>query len=62
MTDDPMPASFVWSEEEDQQEPTGPALGTYPMREALKWERRNTVGAKLARFLEDLADRVRGWH
>lgn len=57
MTDDPMPASFVWADE-DQQEPIGPALGNYPVRV----DRRRTIGAKLARFLEDLADRVRGWH
>lgn len=62
MTDHPNPASFVWGD--DQPEPDGPALGTYeaPSKYPSPFERRQTVGAKLARFLDDLADCVRGWH
>lgn len=63
MTDDPMPASFVWTgddgPDEMQKVPDGPALGNYP---ATRQDRRATVGEKLARFLNDLADSVRGWH
>ena len=86
MSDDPMPASFVWTGDDDEMQkvPDGPALGNYPARtigSSLPWERgglsakigdfdrkslhrdrRATVGEKLARFLNDLADSVRGWH
>ena len=71
MTDDPMPASFVWTGDDDEMQkvPDGPALGNYPADGWLRrgtigssWDRRATVGEKLARFLNDLADSVRGWH
>ena len=74
MSDDPMPASFVWTgyDDEMQKVPDGPALGNYPASDGsiqsmidcsrAYIERRATVGEKLARFLNDLADSVRGWH
>ena len=81
MSDDPMPASFVWTGDDDEMQkvPDGPALGNYPaglselqrqyhdqcrywMESASQRDRRATVGEKLARFLNDLADSVRGWH
>lgn len=98
MTDDPMPASFVWTgddgPEDMQKVPDGPALGNYvagplgPVDQSL-WlthkaklvmdesyrdlarggpytatnpDRRSTMGEKLARFLNDLAEKVRGVH
>ena len=39
-----------------QPEPTGPALGNYPVP-----DRRRTMGEKIARFLRDLADRAQSW-
>lgn len=73
--DDPMPASFVWTgddgPEDMQKVPDGPALGNYPAQgvlsrgtigSSLPWDRRATVGEKLARFLNDLAESVKGWH
>lgn len=90
MTDDPMPASFVWTgddgPEDIQKVPEGPALGNYPVncgdgvyrftvpRDTPGWkeisldidsavpDRRSTMGEKLSRFLNDLAEKVRGIH
>lgn len=80
MSDDPMPAPFVWTGDDDEMQkvPDGPALGNYPAihKGAVAYtafkigefevpapvDRRATVGEKLARFLNDLADSVRGWH
>ena len=68
----PRPVDFAWNDPEPvQQEPTGPALGNYPAEPSplsaaydrpSRFERRRTVGEKLARFLDKLADRARGWH
>ena len=64
----PRPVDFAWNDPEPvQQEPTGPALGNYPAEpegsfNILGRDRRRTVGEKIARFLDDLADRARGWH
>ena len=73
--DDRIPASFVWTGDDgpdDQQRvPEGPALGNYPAvhyrltERGVPWpgtERRTTMGEKLARFLNDLAEKVRGIH
>lgn len=60
--DDRMPASFVWTDDDElQKEPEGPALGNYPGY-LPQWDRRQPVGEKLARFLNDLAEKVRGIH
>lgn len=71
--DDRIPASFVWTGDDDdmQKVPDGPALGNYPAQgllsrgnigSSLPWDRRTTMGEKLARFLNDLAEKVRGIH
>lgn len=78
MTDDPMPASFVWTDDDTgpqdwQAEPEGPALGRYPSGyEREVWTRVDREAALrhanggwrdgVARFLTDLAARVRGSH
>ena len=63
--------------DDQQRVPEGPALGNYPAIQGhiVKFpkgtlfppdtdtpERRATVGEKIARFLEDLAEKVRGIH
>ena len=61
----PRPVDFTWNDSEPvQKEPDGPALGNYPAEPegSSPFDRRRTVGEKIARFLDDLADRARGWH
>lgn len=73
--DDRMPASFVWTGDDGpddmQKVPEGPALGNYPAYDykalydsmgLLQPDRRTTMGEKLAQFLTDLAEKVRGIH